>query len=152
MADANAKPSRADEVRTERRRKRGATSLPGTKLTVDESKLDRQNFAYRWAKDHGARMPQLHADDWDPAPGEAVIGSQGAGTVGTKIGGTDEQGKPYGMVLMRKRKDWYDADQKEKQKPLDAIDASIRGGSVHERNEPDLRGSAYTPGQNTITR
>jgi len=150
MADANPRPNRADEVRQERRRKPGATVLAGTKLTVDESKMDRKNFTYRWAKDQGARVAQLHADDYDPAPGDAVIGNQGAGTVGTKVGGTDETGKPYGMVLMRKRKDWYDADQTDKQKPLDEVEKDILRGRAHERNEPDLRSGAYTPGVNTI--
>lgn len=152
MADANQRPTRADEVRQERRRKPGQVAHTGVKLTADESKLDRKNFTYRWVRDQGSRMAQLHADDYDPAPEDAVLGNQGAGTVGTKIGGTDENGKPYGMVLMRKRKDWYDADQKDKQKPLDEIDAAIRRGTVHERNEPELAGSGYTPSQNTITR
>ena len=74
----------------------------------------------------------------------AVIGNQGTGTVGTKVGGTDESGKPYNMVLMRKRKDWFDADQKEKQKPLDEMDRAIREGRPHSGTE--LKGSdVYTP-------
>lgn len=146
------KPTRADEVRQERRKVRGSTIQSGTRLTVDESKLDRSNYEYRWAKDVGSRMAQLHSDDWDPAPEDAVIGNEGSGSVGTKTGGTDDNGKPYNMVLMRKRKDWFEADQKEKQKPLDAVDEAIRRGSVHERNEPELREGAYTPGQNTVSR
>jgi len=156
-AGANKKPAagtvsaRADEVRTERRRKRGSVALSGLKLTTDESKLDRNRFSYRWVRDSGSRMQQLIADDYDPAPEQAVEGNQGLGSVGQKIGGTEENGKPYGMVLMRKRKDWYDADQKEKARPLDEIDKQIKGGTVHEKDFPELRSGTYTPGgQNTI--
>lgn len=135
---------RADEIRQERRRQPGATVAVGVNLTVDESKLDRKNFEYRWAKDAGGRMPQLHGDDYDPAPEQAVIGNQGSGTVGTKHGGTDD-GKPYNMVLMRKRKDWYGADRKEKQHPIDEMDAAIRRGSNNPEANPDKNDGFYTP-------
>jgi hypothetical protein len=152
MADANVRPTRADEVRQERRRQPGATVATGLHLTVDETKLDRKNFSYRWAKDFGGRMPNLHGDDWDPAPEQAVIGSIGEGTVGTKIGGTDEGGKPYNMVLLRKRKDWYDADRKEKQRPLDEMDAAIKRGTNNPETNPDKNDGFYTPdtGKNTV--
>ena len=146
------RPTRAEEVRQERRRQPGSTVMAGVKLAVDETKLDRKNFQYRWAKDFGGRMPQLHGDDWDPAPEQAVIGSQGEGTVGSKIGGTDESGKPYKMVLLRKRKDWYEADQKEKQKPLDEMEKAIRAGSSRPEIDAEAKADFYTPGANSVTR
>jgi hypothetical protein len=143
------KPSRADEIRQERRRKRGSVVMAGQKLGVDESKLDRANYTYRWAADTGHRMTQLHGEDWDVAP-ENATDSDGEGTVNTKLAGTDKQGKPYSHVLVRKRKDWYDADKKEKQAPLDAMDKAIREGVNHIADEKDLRDGVYTPGGRNI--
>lgn len=146
-----ARATRAEEIRQERRRQPGATVMAGIKLAVDETKLDRKTFEYRWAKDFGGRMPQLHSEDWDAAPENAVIGSSGAGSVGTKIGGTDEAGKPYNMVLLRKRKDWFKADQKEKQLPLNEMDDAIRRGDNHLKDNPEAKDGFYTPGgQNAV--
>jgi hypothetical protein len=145
--------NRATEERTERRKKRGETVLSGINLAVDESKLDRNNYEYRWVNDKGARMAQMHADDWDPAPEGAVLGSDEDVSAQSKVVGTDE-GKPYRAVLMRKRKQWYAEDQKEKQRPLDEMDNAIRRGANHQKEAPELSGDvAYTPnGVNTISR
>lgn len=146
MADANTRPSRADEVRQERRRKPGSTIISGLNLAVDESRLDRNTYEYRWVNDRGARMASMHGQDWDPAP-EVGDGSSVTG----KIVGTDESGKPFSGILMRKRKDWYVADQKEKQAPLEEMDRAIRAGTSHVKAAPELRDNGYTPnGSNTI--
>lgn len=138
-------PTRADEVRRERRRKPGSTTLSGIKLSVDESALDRKNYHYRFVKaGDGNRINQLYGQDYDVAPEAAKPDSNSVGTVNSAHGGTGENGAPYDMVLMRKPKDWFDADQKEKQAPLDAMDEAIRRGQDHAKNE--LRGpGVYTP-------
>lgn len=143
--------ARADEVRQERRRKPGQTVLSGIKLSVDESKLDRNTYQYRFANDKGGRVEQLGSVDWDVAPEAAKSDGNGLGTVNSVHAGVIE-GKPYNTVLLRKRKDWFEADQKEKQQPLDATDEAIRRGNVdHKANE--LRGDGvYTPGTNSIDR
>jgi len=46
--------------------------------------------------------------------------------------------------LLRIRKDWYEADQIEKQKAADLVDQSIRTGSLSPVP------NAYTPGNNSI--
>ena len=147
-APAKAKRTRAtrsDEVRQERRRKPGSTVDYGVKLGVPEEHLDRNTYEYRWANDTGNRVAGLKADDWDPAPIEGR-------SVEKRHVGTDS-GKPNSAVLLRKRKDWYDADQKEKRKPLDEMDKAIKRGTAH-RAESDLSGdTSYTPnGANTIER
>lgn len=145
MSEANMRPTRAEEVRQERRRQPGATVVAGIKLGVDESKLDRSTYEYRWANETGNRLQQLHANDWDVAPEMAAPGTDSGGTVNSKVAGTDDTGKPFNAVLMRKRKDWFQADQKAKQKPLDEMDEAIRKGSAHQQSEPSLREGAYTP-------
>jgi hypothetical protein len=134
--------NRAEEERRERRRKPGALSAQGKRLVVDESKLDRNKFEYRFANDTKGRLQQLHADDYDPAP---------EGESDHRLAGTDETGKPFNAVLMRKRKDWYDDDQKEKMRPLKEMDDAIRRGDHRADGEPDMRSGTYTPGgRNTI--
>jgi hypothetical protein len=140
-------PTRAETVRQERRRKPGSIANPGIKLSVDESRLDRNTYHYRHVNDVGNRVAQLEAQDYDIVrDGEVKPDGAGLGSVPTTHGGIDDSGKPYGMVLMRKRKDWFEADQKEKQKPLDEMEQAIRRGNpTHKGN--DLKGSGvYTPG------
>lgn len=144
MAEQNVRPTRADEVRQERRRKPGATIASGIKLGVDETKLDRGTYEYRWANETGSRLQQLHANDWDVAPEQAAP-SDGGGTVNSKVAGTDNTGKPFNAVLMRKRKEWFRDDQKAKQAPLEAMDEAVRRGVAHQQSEPELREGTYTP-------
>lgn len=143
MADASTRPTRAEEVRQERRRKPGSTAHLGIKLSVPEDQLDRTTYEYRFANDTGSRVASLKDDDWDPAP-------IGGASTDTRVVGTDS-GKPIKAVLMRKRKDWYDADQKAKRKPIDEMDAAIRRGTAH-KQEKDLGSDvSYTPGSgNTL--
>ncbi len=142
--------TRAEKVRNERRRQPGAVLMSGVKLGVDQSKLD-PNFTYRWVNDKGSRVQQLEAADWDPVADAVKADSDGAGTVQTKVVGTDA-GKPYNAVLMRKRKDWFNEDKKEAQKPLDQVDDAIRRGVNHKKDSPELEGHSYTPGRNTVSR
>jgi hypothetical protein len=148
---ADQRPTRAEEVRTERRRKPGSVILSGLKLGVPEEMLDRNTYEYRWANDKGNRIRQLHDADWDRVSEAVKEDVDGMGSIQSKIVGT-EDGKPVNAVLMRKRKDWYQADQKEKSNVLDAMDDDIRRGKGHTKESPELSGGiGYTPnGQNKI--
>lgn len=137
--------ARAESVRQERRKKPGQTAHAGLHFAVDESKLDRKTYQYRHVNDRDGRVQRLEAEDWDIAPEGAKSDTNSLGTVTSTHAGVTE-GKPYNAVLMRKRKDWFEADQKEKQKPLDVIETAIkRGNPNHQGN--DLKGpGVYTPG------
>lgn len=152
-AEAPAKPTRADQVRQERRKKPGLTAHSGIKLTIDETAVDRNTYQYRYVNDQGMRVKQLEAQDWDIAPEAAKTDGNSLGTVNSTIGGMDETGKPYNMVLMRKRKDWFEEDQREKLKPVDKVEEAIRRGNTSEQNT-ELKGpGVYTPnGVNIIER
>jgi hypothetical protein len=149
--DTAQRPTRADEVRTERRRKPGSTAISGLKLHIDKDKLD-PAYEYRWVNDTPGRVQQLYGQDWDKVEAKD-IGDSPPGSVPTQYVGSDA-GKPINAILMRKRREFYAADQKEKQAPLDAMDESIRRGVNHQQAEPELRGDiAYTPGgSNTVSR
>jgi hypothetical protein len=143
MSETQTKPTRAEEMRSQRRRTPGATVHSGIKLGVDPKKLD-PRYEHRWVNDKGTRVQEMAANDYDPAP------MDGRSTE-TRVVGFDS-GKPVEAVLMRKRKDWYAEDQKEKRKPLDEMEQAIKRGHAHS-NEAELRGDvAYTPGTNTIDR
>jgi len=147
--------TRADGIRQERRRKAGSTVLPGIKLGVDESKLDRANFEYRFVNDSPGRVQQMFDEDWDPVNQPVKTDSDGLGTVQGKVVGT-HNGAPLSAILMKKRKDWYDADQKEKQRPLEEADEQIRRGVIHQKQQDTAElapGLTYTPGgRNTVSR
>lgn len=148
------KVTRADTVRQERRRRPGHAAHAGIKLAVDETKLDRNTYHYRFAADTGARISQLIADDYDIAPEGAKPDGNGLGSVTSALAGTDEAGKPYNHVLLRKRKDWFEADQMEKQKPIEATEEAIRrGNTAGQGTEMSRVEGAYTPnGVNIIER
>lgn len=141
---------RAEQVRTERRRKPGSVIHTGIQLGVDESKLDRANYAYRLVNDANGRVQQLEAQDWDPAPErDALIGSTSGGTVQSKHAGHIE-GKAFNAILMRKPLRMHNEDQSAKQKPLDEMDEAIRRGQNHASAEPQLAAGTYTPGGSNV--
>lgn len=64
---------RAETERAERTRRRTSDPATAMNLWVDESKLDRRNYAYRWINDHPHRVRRLtENDDWDFVPEESV--------------------------------------------------------------------------------
>lgn len=145
--------TRAEEVRQERRRNPSAVMHTGIKLGVDESQLDRDTFEYRWVNDKGGRVQQLYNADWDPVSDPVKEDTNAVGSVQTAIAGKGDNGAPFNAVLMRKRKDWFEEDKKAKSAVIDAMDADIRRGVIHEKSEPALRDGTYTPGgRNEINR
>lgn len=146
------KPTRAEQTRRERRMTPGATVQPGIRLAVDEKKLDRGKFEYRWVNDKEGRVQQLAAQDWDPVAENVKDDSNGLGTVPSAHAGVAE-GKPYNATLMKKYRDWYEDDQKRKQRPLDEMENAIRRGNVQGQNTELAGAGVYTPGgMNTIER
>lgn len=145
--------SRAEETRRERRMKPGSVIATGEKLALDESRLDRKLYNYRWVKAEGNRVDLMKKQDWDLVDDEqAKPDGTGLGSVPEQHGGVGESGKPYGLVLMKKYRDWYDEDQKRKRQPLDAMEKAIREGTAHTQagGALELAGVSYTPGTNSL--
>lgn len=140
MAEVASRGNRADEVRQERRKKAGSTIQYGQKLGVEEEFLDRKTYTYRFVNDVGGRVQAMERNDWDIAP-------MGEGSPDSRHVGVDS-GHPQNAVLMRKRKDWHENDQKEMRKPLDAMEKAIRAGTAHTSQpgaDADLNGASYSP-------
>jgi hypothetical protein len=142
-----AQATRADQEKTERRRQRGNTVLPGLKLSVREELLDRKNFTYRWINDNGGRIEDLTvADDYDLVrdPKKEIKDDNGnEGALVSKIVGTTENNQPIRAFLARKPKQFYDADHKEKMAALDRQMADIKRGRPQEAQQ--LGTNSYVP-------
>lgn len=143
------RPPRQEQVQSERRRRSADQAIAGLKLHVREDLKD-PNFTYRWANDRPGRIHQLtEQDDWDVvSTGDA--GSLTSASEGTVMRRSVDKATGEGAVLLRKRKDFYEADQKDKQKPLDERDELLRRGAAP--GSESLTGSeAYVPGgRNTV--
>ena len=137
---------RAEETKSERRRRDDGDGGAGQKLFVPESAKD-QNFAYRWVNDTPGRVQQLtKADDWDVCE-NVTDHAQNEGTTEKRVVDKTDGHK---AVLLRKRKDYYEADKAKGQKLLDARDEAMRRGAP--TDSQGLAGpEAYTPnGKNII--
>ena len=140
-------PKRVEAVRNERRRRKGMGLESAMKLTIPEDAKD-PDYEYRWAEGSPQRITQLTKyDDYDVVTSEQIASDSrqnGLGVTPERHGGVDEQGNAYSMVLLRKRKDFYEEDQKEKQARVDEREKAIKRGSVE--GDKGLSGpNAYTP-------
>lgn len=133
QAPRRGRPPNADrpaELTRERRRKRGAGVITGLKLNVDEAILDRANFEYRWLNDKPGRIRAMTTqDDWELVEDTTQASDQEGGHIGFHAG-LGENNSSMRTLLARKPKQWYEDDQREKQKPLDDIDRQIKHGSL----------------------
>lgn len=110
---------------TQPRRRRDSDNLAGyrKKLHVDEAKLDRQRYAYRWANDAGNRIHDLTvSDDWEIVP-DRDTDNQGARH--SVVAGTGERGNAYNAVLLRKPKAYHDEDVRKQQRFIDEQESGL---------------------------
>ena len=134
------------------RRRKGHTGGFRSKLDVNEAHLDRENFEYRFVNDDPGRIQQLHVnDDWefveDPSKSVKEDGTDIGSRVSTVVGRA-ENGQPTRGYLMRKRRDYYEADKAETQARIDRQMKQIQDGPSPEQGgigtDP---ASAYRPSE-----
>lgn len=122
-------------------------------LWVDETKLDRENFQYRWVSDVHDRIRRLEQRDWDVVS-EAEVGFEidRSGDIAPKAGGDNVR-----MRLMRKYKDWFEDDQSDKQRRIDEqMERAARGEEIIQGKGQDTgpgltAANAYRPqGKNQL--
>lgn len=141
---------RAEKTKAERRRRKGLGDEARMKLSVPKDKLD-PNYQYRWIKGTPQRLTQLTVhDDYDVVKDEEIAEGDrqtGLGVHPERHGGTDEQGKPYPMVLVRKPRKLYEEDEADKQKTVDDREGALkRGQTPSPDGTPGLTGPhAYVP-------
>lgn len=141
--------ARGAGIKSERRR-RQSDALAGVRkrLAIDESKLDRENFEYYFAKNTPDRLHQLTVqDDWEivtDREGEIRQDGNGQGSEVSVLSGTGENGAPLNSVLLKKAKNYYNDDFAAKQRRIDEMENAMRRGPADgEQNyTPDGRKSA----------
>ena len=139
------RPPRTEEVKVQRRRRQGSGPESGLKLHIPENLKDK-NFEYRWVNDRPGRVQQLTTmDDWEKAP-VVTDHNAGEGTVETRV--VDKSAGDR-AVLLRKPKEFYDADKRDEQKVLDARDEAMRRAPP--QSTEGLSGpESYVPGGRNI--
>src|SRR3972149_2793042 len=105
---------RVEEIKQVRRRREGLGSERNLKLTVPEGVTEDGKYVTRWINNRPGRVQQLtQQDDWD-----VVSVGEGSG-VGSVTERAVDSYTGEKAVLVRKLKEFHDADQKEKWKALD---------------------------------
>lgn len=128
--------NRNEQIKTERRRRNtGALGGRRQRLWVDETKLDREKYEYRFVNDDATgRLHQLTVqDDWEIVPdrdGEVKPDGSDLGARASTIAGVQANGAPLRSVLCRKLKTYYEDDQREKSRAIDEKEASLKSGAV----------------------
>lgn len=142
-------PARAQEVQQRRRRRETLGEERNLKLHVPEQYKDK-DFTYRWVNARDGRVRQMtEMDDWDVVSSEEL--NKDAPAEGTVVKRVGDKFTGENMVLLRKRKEFHDEDQKKKQDALKEMDGALRKG-LPPSNE-GLGGDAnhaYIPGGRNI--
>lgn len=129
---SRSRPSR-DSVEAGARQRRRRTSQDDEgvdyNLWVDESRLDRANYQYRWVNDIRGRVRKLEAQDWD------IVSEQEVGFPTDRHGDIAHgKSEDLRMKLMKKPKDWYVEDHARKQSSIDErMKAAARGEPMQEK-------------------
>ena len=118
------------------RKKRKPLGSPVSKLAVKT----RAGYVRRWINDASNRLHLAIEAGWEHVEtGEAAVSDAAqeadSSTHINQVVGTHDNGEPLIAYLMEIKVEWYNADQKEKQKQLDAVDESIRQGGTKENGQ-----------------
>ena len=120
------RPSRQSEERRERRRRPGQSLARHDRLALNGDKDP--NYEYRWINDKPGRVHRMtQQDDWDLVKNDEFDRSEEEASSGTSMERVvDRSGTK--AILVRKPKDYYEADQKAAQDEIDANEETIMRG------------------------
>lgn len=133
-----------NEVQRAERAERLPLGIKRSKLAVNDKD---PGYEYRWINDTAGRCSDAEKGGYefvtDASVGQGDIGNRNSsiGNRVSRIVGKNEAGHPVTAFLMRIKKEWYQADQKAKQKGLDATDAALKRGQAKPVDK------AYIPAQ-----
>lgn len=142
------RPPRQEQVQVTRRRREGMGAERGQRLYVPEKMKD-PDFVYRHVNARDGRVSRLYEEDWDVVGAPDGDPAANASSLGTTIQRVANQTTGEKTILMRKRKELYEADKAAEQKLLDAQDEAMRRGALP--SPEGLNGAeSYTPGGKNI--
>jgi hypothetical protein len=126
------------------RRKRVPLSGMRSKLSAPQ----REGYVRRWFNDTGGRLMDAENAGYEFVTDTGLQigdpgtdGNQDTGSRVSKVVDRQENGQPMRAYLMEIKKEWYDEDQKNKQKQVDRVDEAIMGGN----HENSLGARGYVP-------
>ena len=134
---------RRKENREDNRKERVPLGTLRSKLTIPKGLIDEKNYQGRWVVDRPGRVEAAEQGGYtfvkdasmEVTVGEGVDGRDKMSTAISRTVGTHEGGRVMKAYLMKIRRDWYEKDQKEKQKVVDESDRAIQEGNV--ARQPD---------------
>lgn len=139
-APVRARPTRAQEERVERRRRR-SDLLDGTARRLDvsqEVRDEHHDCEFRWINDDGMSFQTLTTqDDWEPVEINGKIEKRYAGL-------RRDDRTPMQAVLCKKPKAWCDEDRQKEQKRVDEQISAVDPRRVARQHGID-EGAAYVP-------
>lgn len=119
----------------QRRRRRDRKGMLGYRLQVPAEKLELHRFKYSWVNDQDARIFALtKQDDWNfvHQDGSEIKDDADRGSAINVVVGEKANGQPLRAFLCRKRKDWWEDDQRQKIEEIEEMMNQMRRG-----NDPD---------------
>lgn len=135
--------------RKEERRRRNSLETVGKRLAVNMSSLDFDKFKYRWVNDTPARIFQMtQQDEWEIVTPEGGVVKDDNADLGSAVSTVVRDHNGNGgmrVYLCRKRREWYEEDQKQKQTELDEQLEQMRRGLTGQGESQ----SDYVPGKDT---
>lgn len=125
-------PGRPPKVKEERRKKHAkGVNMTGYKLRIPEDRLELRRYVYRWGNDDGRRIYDLtQNDDYafvHQTDGEIKETSDMGSAVSEPVG-KNKEGAPVRGYLLRKRRDWWEADQMQKKEEIEEQFNQMRRG------------------------
>lgn len=138
-----ARETRQDENQAQRRRRQ-----PGTIDRMDELTLaipenvssENPDHTFRWALDNPKRIHGLTVkDDWDVVEGVAPIADH--------VGKTGQQ---VNLVLLKKRKEFWEEDQRAKAAILKEQERAMMSAKANDPNDDRPEAVSYVPEGNRI--
>lgn len=145
----SAQRARPDDEMAKRRadrKKRGVVDHGYNKnLALDETRLDKDNYTYRFVNDVPGRVERLKNIEYEVVPADEIGGQDVL-----HHGGLDKEGKAHPVVLMKKYKPWYDEDQAQKVDFRKAQEEALMRGRDASLRE-NGGGAEYAPPSNSVS-
>ena len=113
---------------------------PQAKLTFPV----RPGYVRRWVNDTPGRIQNAIAGGYEHVLDPTVTDSEGRASYRKEIVGSNPDGSPLLAFAMEIPEKFYRADQKEKQKPLDAFDKALKAGNIRGA-DPQDNAAFYVP-------
>lgn len=141
-APVQARPSRVEAERAQRRRREDMTDNRLRNLAI-AGKLDPE-YTYRFINDEPGRVHKLTVlDDWDVVNSSDLETNPKDKGVGSQVERVVDRRSGQRAILVRKRKDFYEADKAKEQAQIDDIERSIKQGAAP--GSEALREGGYVP-------